>query len=91
MLVPFSGLWKCCTVLFTVPDECVLGVVGVFGVDEVCVLWVLVLGMVEPGEDPAGDRLSSHSRVSLDRFSGEGGGEMERGDKDLCGEKSKNR
>lgn len=54
--------------LFTVPDECVLGVVGVFGVDEVCVLWVLVLGMVEPGEDPAGDRLSSHSRVSLDRF-----------------------
>lgn len=62
------GLWKCCTVLFTVPDECALGVVGVFGVDGVCVLWVLVLGMVEPGEDPPGDRLSSHSLVSLDRF-----------------------
>lgn len=86
MLVPFSGLWKCCMVLFMVPDECVVGVFGVFGVfgvDGVCVLCVLLLWMVEPGEDPPGDRLSSHSLDSLDRFSGEGGGEMERGDKDL--------
>ena len=51
-----------------VPEECVWGVFGVFGVcgvDGVFVLCVLLVWMVEPGEEPPGERFSSHS---LDRF-----------------------
>lgn len=62
------GLWKCCIALL-VPETSVVGVFGALGVcgaDGVCELCVLLLvWMVEQGEDPPGDRFSSQS---LERF-----------------------
>lgn len=58
--------------VFGVLGVCV--VVGVLGMCGVCVLWVLLVWVLEPGEEPPGERFS---------FSGEGRGVNERGDKDL--------
>lgn len=50
------------------PAGCVLAAMGVFSAGGVCELWVLLLWMVEPGEEPPGDRFSSQSLDSLDEF-----------------------
>lgn len=52
------GLWKCCIL---VREECVCGDFGVCGVGGVCEQCILQVGMVEPGEEPPGERSSSHS------------------------------
>lgn len=52
------GLWKCCIL---VREECVCGDFGVCGVGGVCEQCVMQVGMVEPGEEPPGERSSSHS------------------------------
>lgn len=52
------GLWKCCIL---VREECVCGDFGVCGVGGVCEQCVVQVGMVEPGEEPPGERSSSHS------------------------------
>lgn len=56
------GLWKCCILG---PEECVCGMLGVCGVGGVCELCVRLVWTVEPGDDPPGDRFSSHSLDSL--------------------------
>lgn len=56
------GLWKCCVLG---PEESACGMLGVCGVGGVCELCVRLVWTVEPGEDPEGDRFSSHSLDSL--------------------------